>query len=485
MQPQEALQEQLYREIVGRMKETDLSVPVRQGDYFYYTRTEQGRQYSIYCRKRLSLERSRGTAARRQRPGRGPRLFPARRFRAQSRPSPAGVLHRFRRRRGLHHPRQGPAHRRTAGRIHRRRQRFARLGQRQSHVLLHHRGRGQAPLQSVPPRAGRAADDLVFHEADERFEVDLAKSKSRAYIFIDIFSHITTECRFLPADTPPAEFRVMLPRVQGVEYDAAHHGESFLHPHQRHGPQFPPGADSGRGAFAGACRGSAAASRGRDDRKRGRVPRSPGPGRARRGTAPARHREAVHRRAPPCRLSEPVYTVTPASNPEFDTPLLRFAYTSLITPLLGLRLRYGPPQPRTAASRSRCWAATTPRNTVPSASSPPRPMACACPFRWSTAKASSATAARPRCSTATARTAIQRAVVRFRAPEPAGPRLRLRHRPRSRRQRDGAPVVRRRQTAAQEKQLHGFRGLRRTPGRRAVHRRRTGWQSWAAAPADC
>ncbi len=56
MQPVAALQEQLYQEILSRIKETDLSVPERQGDYFYYTRTEQGKQYSTHCRRRLSMD---------------------------------------------------------------------------------------------------------------------------------------------------------------------------------------------------------------------------------------------------------------------------------------------------------------------------------------------------------------------------------------------------------------------------------------------
>ena len=48
------LQEKLYKEILARIKETDLSVPVRMGDFFYYTRTEQGKQYQIHCRKKVS-----------------------------------------------------------------------------------------------------------------------------------------------------------------------------------------------------------------------------------------------------------------------------------------------------------------------------------------------------------------------------------------------------------------------------------------------
>src|SRR5262249_55408486 len=52
MSPTAALQEDLYREMLGRIQETDLSVPYREGGYFYYSRTEEGKQYAILCRKR-------------------------------------------------------------------------------------------------------------------------------------------------------------------------------------------------------------------------------------------------------------------------------------------------------------------------------------------------------------------------------------------------------------------------------------------------
>src|SRR5690349_13592469 len=56
MKPTEAFQESLYKEMVGRIKETDVNVPYRNGDYFYYSRTEAGKQYPILCRKRGSLD---------------------------------------------------------------------------------------------------------------------------------------------------------------------------------------------------------------------------------------------------------------------------------------------------------------------------------------------------------------------------------------------------------------------------------------------
>ncbi len=56
MAPTKSLQESLYQEILGRIQETDFSVPVKRDDYFYYTRTEEGKAYSIQCRKQTSLD---------------------------------------------------------------------------------------------------------------------------------------------------------------------------------------------------------------------------------------------------------------------------------------------------------------------------------------------------------------------------------------------------------------------------------------------
>jgi len=62
-----ALQEKLYNEMVGHIKETDENVPYRDGDYFYYSRTVKGLQYPIYARKRGSPDVSRTGRLRRER----------------------------------------------------------------------------------------------------------------------------------------------------------------------------------------------------------------------------------------------------------------------------------------------------------------------------------------------------------------------------------------------------------------------------------
>ncbi len=56
MEPAKPLEEKIYNEILGRIKQTDLSVPVRDGAFFYYSRTEEGKQYPIWCRKLHSLD---------------------------------------------------------------------------------------------------------------------------------------------------------------------------------------------------------------------------------------------------------------------------------------------------------------------------------------------------------------------------------------------------------------------------------------------
>ena len=51
MAPLASLREELYQEMLSHMKQTDISVPFRDGAWWYYTRTEEGRQYAIHCRK--------------------------------------------------------------------------------------------------------------------------------------------------------------------------------------------------------------------------------------------------------------------------------------------------------------------------------------------------------------------------------------------------------------------------------------------------
>ena len=58
MKPTAALQDKLYKEMLSHIKQTDVNVPYRQDGYYYYSRTEEGKQYPIFCRKKGSLTAS-------------------------------------------------------------------------------------------------------------------------------------------------------------------------------------------------------------------------------------------------------------------------------------------------------------------------------------------------------------------------------------------------------------------------------------------
>ena len=61
MAPLAGLREELYQEMLSHIKQTDVSVPFRDGDWWYYTRTEEGRQYAIHCRTRTAPRTRRTT----------------------------------------------------------------------------------------------------------------------------------------------------------------------------------------------------------------------------------------------------------------------------------------------------------------------------------------------------------------------------------------------------------------------------------------
>jgi oligopeptidase B len=72
-----------------------------------------------------------------------------------------------------------------------------------------------------------APDTLVYEEPDEKFEVEAYKTLSNEYIFLVSGSHTTTEARYISAKQPDAEWKILEPRKQGVEYYPDHNADSF------------------------------------------------------------------------------------------------------------------------------------------------------------------------------------------------------------------------------------------------------------------
>ena len=106
------LENTLYDEIVGRIKQDDSSVPYRERGYWYYSRFETGQDYPIHARRSGSMDARRGGAARRQRDGQGQGLFQRRRLGGQPGQPPAGLGRGRDRPPPVHDPGQEPRHRR-------------------------------------------------------------------------------------------------------------------------------------------------------------------------------------------------------------------------------------------------------------------------------------------------------------------------------------------------------------------------------------
>ncbi|HEY3738420.1 MAG TPA: S9 family peptidase, partial [Bryobacteraceae bacterium] len=83
------------------------------------------------------------------------------------------------------------------------------------------------PFQVWRHRLGETADTLILEEPDERFEMGLERTTSRAFIILDISSQTTTEQRVLDVNDPDGEFRMLLPRRQDIEFSSTHHGDWF------------------------------------------------------------------------------------------------------------------------------------------------------------------------------------------------------------------------------------------------------------------
>jgi oligopeptidase B len=224
MKPTEELQATLYKEMISHIKETDVSVPFRAGAYFYYSRTEQGAQYPIYCRKHGSLDASEEIMLEVNQLAIGESFMA---LGALTVSDDGNLLAYTTDTTGF---RQYTLHMKDlrtgellADQAHRvgsvvwtadNRTIFYSVEdeetKRQFQVFRHVVGRPQAE------------DVLVYEEADERFNVGVGRTRDKKYMVLESASHTTSEEQFLPADQPEGRWTVVEPRRENIEYTADH-----------------------------------------------------------------------------------------------------------------------------------------------------------------------------------------------------------------------------------------------------------------------
>ena len=328
--PLRPLAEKLYQEMLGRIKQTDVSVPYREGSYWYYARTEAGLQYPIYCRKPGSL-----TAAEEI-------LLDLNRL-AEGHPYMAlGALAVSDDGRLLAYSTD-------------------RTGYREYTLVVQELESGaqvEGPFEkcgsvawaadnrtlffTVEDNAKRfhrvwrhelgGGSELVLEESDERFRLHVDRTRSHQYLLLQSDSHTTSEIRILPADDPRSSPRLLVPRIAERELEVDHLGDGWLLRVNDTGPNFRivrlsednpdpagwrellPHRDDvmveGVDAFADhwvAWERSA-------------------------GLVRIRVTERASQRARYVSLPEPVYEAGPGPNAEWESGLLRYEYESPVTP---------------------------------------------------------------------------------------------------------------------------------------------------------
>ncbi len=228
MAPAKPLEERLYAEMLGRLKETDSSAPYPKGAWLYYARTEQGKQYAIHCRRPRQ-----GAPAREQvlvdlnELGKGLKFIGLGAFRV----SDDGNL--------LAYSIDTTGHRdyglfvkdlRTGGLVTQSVGTVSSLAwAADSETLFYTK---EDPVTKRPCRLGRCelrtgSNEVLLEERDELFGLELSRSLDRKYLFCTSESKLTSEVRALRADDPRGEWRVLDPRRDGHMYFANHRGGLF------------------------------------------------------------------------------------------------------------------------------------------------------------------------------------------------------------------------------------------------------------------
>jgi oligopeptidase B len=232
LKPTEAFQEKLYQEMLGRILQTDLSVPYLLRGYLYFTRTEEGKQYPIHCR-RVDAE---GTTEEllldlnelaQGRPFLGLDSFVVsddNQLLAYSTDTTGFrqfTLHIKDLRTGALLPKQFERVTSAAWAADNRTLFYTIEDEttKRSYRLYRH------VLNSTAP------DAILYEEADERFRIEIHRTRSGAFLLLTASSHTTSEVRYLRADQPEGNFLLIARREDDHEYYAEHHPGTSADPH--------------------------------------------------------------------------------------------------------------------------------------------------------------------------------------------------------------------------------------------------------------
>lgn len=227
MKPTEPLQQRLYDEMLGRIKQTDLSVPFRKDGWLYYSRTEEGKEYPIHCRKKGTLEGKEEILLDLNEMRKGEKFISL----GDREVSDDGNLLAY-------------STDTTGFRVYTLRVKDLRSGEllptkieavtsvawAKDGKTLFYTTEDETKRSNKLWRhvlGARGPDTLQYEEKDERFTIAVGRTRSGGYLLAYVASHTTSEIRYLKADRPSDPWKIVAAREQDHEYDVDHRADTF------------------------------------------------------------------------------------------------------------------------------------------------------------------------------------------------------------------------------------------------------------------
>ncbi len=335
MSETKGLQKTLFEEMKGRIKEEDQSVPYFENGYYYYTRQEKGKQYSINCRKKGSLEAAEEIVFDQNKMAEGKPAFIFAGYEVSDDNTIAAYVSN------------------TTGSYAEYELSFRdlRTGKDLSDKITKMAGSftwtadNKTLFYSIPNAAlrsyriykhvlGNPKDELVYEEKDELFSAYVSRSKTKKMIGIYCGSFTSSDFRWIPADKPNAPFKLFLPRQKDIQYSVDDY-------HDRYFVTWKDPQNKNQKVYE-------TPKEGYEDRNRWKeiIPHDPN-GKIEgvsvfekymvvtkrlNGLLQMNVRELANGNTKTINFPEPVYTAYPGGTPEFTSTKFRYSYTSLNRP---------------------------------------------------------------------------------------------------------------------------------------------------------
>jgi oligopeptidase B len=220
-------QDSLYKEMLARIKETDENVPYKKGDYYYYSRTEEGKQYPIFCRKKGDLKAPEEVTLDMNKMAEGQAFFSVGGYNVSE---DDNLLAFTTDTTGYRQYNLFVKDLRTGKVSEKLAERVTSLAWANDNKTLFYGQEDDVTKRSnkiFRHALGSGKHDLLFEEKDELYNTGVGKTRSKGYIIVTSSSSTTSENRYVSADTPGQDLKLFLPRKENHEYYLDHLGNDF------------------------------------------------------------------------------------------------------------------------------------------------------------------------------------------------------------------------------------------------------------------